>query len=514
MKHRPVALIVMDGFGYREMKEGNAILHANTPNLDQYWNQYPHGLLGASGMSVGLPEGQMGNSEVGHLNLGAGRIVYQEFTRISKSIADGDFFRNEVLLKAIQHVKKHRSRLHLYGLLSDGGVHSHQEHLYALLQLCKQEGINEIYVHAFLDGRDVAPDSAKGYIKELEAKMVQLGVGQMATIHGRYYAMDRDHRWERVEKSYRALVDGEGVKAHDPVAAVDQSYAKGIYDEFVLPTVLVDENEKPKATIQDHDAIIAFNFRPDRMIQLSLAFTQAEFSGFERGPKAPRDLFYATFTKYSETIDAMIAYPPIGLHHTFGEIISSHGLRQLRIAETEKYPHVTFFFNGGQEQPFPGEKRVLIDSPKVATYDLKPEMSAYEVTDAVIHEIETATPDVIILNFANCDMVGHTGQMEATIKAVETVDHCLGRVVEALQKAGGIALITADHGNADYMVDEAGQTVTSHSTSPVPLIVTDQRYQLREGGVLADLAPTMLWLLELEQPEEMTGSPIIVGEAR
>ncbi|MED0677358.1 2,3-bisphosphoglycerate-independent phosphoglycerate mutase [Aneurinibacillus thermoaerophilus] len=505
---KPVALIIMDGFGYREEEYGNAIKQANTPNFDKYWNEYPHTLLGASGLAVGLPEGQMGNSEVGHLNLGAGRVVYQDLTRVTKDIQEGQFFKNETLLKAIQHAKENNTDLHLYGLVSDGGVHSHIEHLFALLRMAKQENLDRVYIHAFLDGRDVAPDSAVMYIQQLQDKIKEYGVGRIATVQGRYYAMDRDRRWERTEKSYRAMVYAEGPKYTDPIEAVQESYERSVYDEFVMPTVITNADGTPVATVKDNDSVIFFNFRPDRAIQLSQVFTNEDFRGFDRGDKRPKNLFYVCMTKFSETVGGYVAYKPTDLDNTLGEVLSQHNLRQLRIAETEKYPHVTFFFSGGREAEFEGEKRILINSPKVATYDLKPEMSAYEVTEALLKEIEADTHDVIILNFANCDMVGHSGMMEPTIKAVETVDECMGRVVEAVLAKGGVALVTADHGNADLMLDEEGNPVTSHSTYPVPFILTKKGVELREGGVLADISPTILKLLGVEQPKEMTGKPL------
>lgn len=505
---KPVALIVMDGFGIRNEVKGNAILQAKTPNLDRFRSVYPNTTLGASGMSVGLPDGQMGNSEVGHLNLGAGRIVYQELTRVTKEIQEGTFFENETFLAAIAHARKHNSALHLYGLVSDGGVHSHIEHLFALLKLAKMHSFEQVYVHAFLDGRDVAPDSAVAYIQQLQDKIVELGVGTIATVQGRYYAMDRDKRWERTEKSYRAMVYGDGPKYTDPVQAVKESYEKSIFDEFVMPTVIVKEDGTPVAQIQDNDSVIFFNFRPDRAIQLSQVFTNEDFKGFDRGEKRPKNLFYVCLTKFSESIDGYVAYKPTNLDNTLGEVLAKHNMKQLRIAETEKYPHVTFFFSGGREAEFPGETRILINSPKVATYDLKPEMSIYEVTDAVVGEVEKDHFDAIILNFANCDMVGHTGMMEPTIRAVEAVDECIGRVVDAITAKGGVALITADHGNADDMITEEGNPITSHSTNPVPFILTMEGVTLREGGVLADLSPTILKILGIEQPKEMTGTPL------
>ncbi|MGC5326948.1 2,3-bisphosphoglycerate-independent phosphoglycerate mutase [Brevibacillus sp. SYSU BS000544] len=506
---KPVALIILDGFGLRSEEYGNAVAQANKPNYDRFWTSYPHATLQASGLSVGLPEGQMGNSEVGHLNIGAGRVVYQDLTRITKEIREGEFFTNETLLGAIAHCKQKGTKLHLFGLLSDGGVHSHISHLFAILELAQQEDFHDVYIHAFLDGRDVAPDSAVGYIEELQAKMSELGVGKLATVQGRYYAMDRDKRWERVEKAYRAMVYGDAPHYTDPVKAVKESYEKSIMDEFVMPTVIVDEQGEPVGKVMNEDAIIFFNFRPDRAIQMSQAFTNEDFRGFDRGEGRPQHLYFVCFTHFSETVDGYVAYKPTNLDNTLGEILAQNNLKQLRIAETEKYPHVTFFFSGGREQEFPGEKRILIQSPKVATYDLKPEMSAYEVTEAVVGEIEAENFDAIILNFANCDMVGHSGMMEPTIKAVETVDECLGKVVDAILAKDGVAVITADHGNADLMLDPEGRPITSHSTYPVPVIVTKHGVALREDGILADLSPTLLELLEVKQPVEMTGRSLL-----
>ncbi|MBA4496187.1 2,3-bisphosphoglycerate-independent phosphoglycerate mutase [Paenactinomyces guangxiensis] len=508
---KPVLLCILDGFALREEIHGNAVAQAKKPNFDRYWNEYPHTTLQASGNAVGLPEGQMGNSEVGHLNIGAGRVVYQDLTRVSKAIKEGRFFENETFLNAIRHVKENNSRLHFYGLLSDGGVHSHIDHLFALLELAAREKLEKVFVHAFLDGRDVAPDSAVRYIEELQDKIRELGVGKIATIQGRYYAMDRDKRWERTEKSYRAMVYGEGPAYRDPVQAVKESYEKSIYDEFVMPTVIVDEQERPVGTIQDDDAIIFYNFRPDRAIQLSLAFTNDDFRGFDRGPKHPKNLYYVCLTHFSESVDGYVAYKPTNLDNTYGEVIAQNHLKQLRIAETEKYPHVTFFFNGGREEPFPDEERILINSPKVATYDLKPEMSAYEVTAALLKEIEAEKHDTIILNFANPDMVGHSGKLEPTIRAVEAVDECLGKVVDLVLEKGGVAIITADHGNADMVIDDQGRPHTAHTTFPVPCIVTDKSARLRDDGILADLAPTLLHLLHVKKPEEMTGKSLILS---
>ncbi|MGG1314257.1 2,3-bisphosphoglycerate-independent phosphoglycerate mutase [Cohnella laeviribosi] len=506
---KPVALIILDGFGLRDEVEGNAVAQAKKPNFDKYWAQYPHTQLTAQGEAVGLPEGQMGNSEVGHLNIGAGRIVYQDLTRITKSIREGDFFTNETLLGAVRHAKENGKKLHFYGLLSDGGVHSHIAHLFALLDLAKKEQIEDVYIHAFLDGRDVAPDSAVRYLQQLQEKIAEVGVGKIATIQGRYYAMDRDKRWERVEKSYRAMVYGEGPTATDPVQAVKESYEKSVLDEFVLPTVIVGEDGKPVGLVESGDSVIFFNFRPDRAIQLSQVFTNEDFRGFDRGPKQPKDLYFVCMTLFSETIGGYVAYKPKELDNTFGEVLVQHGKTQLRIAETEKYPHVTFFFSGGRDIQLPGETRILINSPKVATYDLKPEMSAYEVADAAVKEIEAGKHDAIILNFANPDMVGHSGMLEPTIKAVEATDECLGRVVDAVLAKGGVAVIIADHGNADMVIDENGRPHTAHTTNPVPCIVTKPGLTLRDGGILADVAPTLLALMGLPQPAEMTGQSLI-----
>jgi len=507
---KPVALIIMDGFGLRDTVVGNAVAQAKKPNYDRYMATYPHTQLTACGEAVGLPEGQMGNSEVGHLNIGAGRIVYQDLTRITKSIREGDFFDNETLLAAVRHAKQNGKKLHLYGLVSDGGVHSHIGHLFALLELAKKEGLADVYVHAFLDGRDVSPDSAKGYIEQLQKKIAEIGVGQIATVQGRYYSMDRDKRWDRVEKSYRAMVYGEGPQYTDPIKAIVESYEKSVFDEFVVPTVIVDEQGKPVGQVESGDAVIFFNFRPDRAIQLSQVFTNEDFRGFDRGDKFPRGLHFVCLTLFSETVGGYVAYKPKDLDNTLGEVLVQHGKKQLRIAETEKYPHVTFFFSGGRDVELPGETRVLINSPKVATYDLKPEMSAYEVAAAAVSEIEADKHDVIILNFANPDMVGHSGMLEPTIKAVEVTDECMGKVVEAVLAKGGVCLITADHGNADMVFDEQGRPFTAHTTNPVPFIVTDSRVKLRDDGILADIAPTMLDFLQLPQPEQMTGRSMLV----
>lgn len=506
---RPVALIIMDGFGLRNVTEGNAVAQAKKPNYDRYMNTYPHTTLTACGEAVGLPEGQMGNSEVGHLNIGAGRIVYQDLTRITKSIREGDFFENETLLGAVKHAKENGTALHLYGLLSDGGVHSHIDHTLAMLAMAAKSGLTKVYVHAFLDGRDVAPDSAIGYIERLQAKIDELGVGRIATVQGRYYAMDRDKRWERTEKSYRAMVYGDGPRYRDPLQAVKESYEQSVFDEFVMPTVIVDENNEPVGLVRDNDAVVFSNFRPDRAIQLSQVFTNEDFRGFDRGDHYPKSLYFVCLTLFAETVGGFVAYKPKELDNTLGEVLVQHGKKQLRIAETEKYPHVTFFFSGGRDVELPGEKRVLIASPKVATYDLKPEMSAYEVAEAAVREIESDVHDTIILNFANPDMVGHSGKLEPTIKAVEATDECMGRVVEAVLAKGGVCLITADHGNADMVFDEEGRPFTAHTTNPVPFIVTAKDVELREGGILADIAPTILDLMQLPKPEEMTGTSLI-----
>ncbi|EST90633.1 2,3-bisphosphoglycerate-independent phosphoglycerate mutase [Vagococcus lutrae] len=506
MSKSPVAIIILDGYGKRDETVGNAVAQANTPNFDRYWETFPHSTLKAAGLDVGLPEGQMGNSEVGHTNIGAGRIVYQSLTRIDKAITDGEFQTNDILIEAMDHAIKNDTALHLFGLLSDGGVHSHQNHLYALLETAKEKGVKETYVHAFLDGRDVAPTSGAGFMQELVDKMAELSYGKVATVTGRFYAMDRDKRWERVEKAYNALVNGEGVKATDPVQAIKDSYANGVNDEFVLP-IVIEENGEPVATVKENDAVIFFNFRPDRAIQLSNAFTDKEWEFFARENHPV--VKFVTMTLYNPSIDAKVAYPPIELKNVLGEVLSNAGLKQLRIAETEKYPHVTFFMNGGRNEEFPGESRILINSPKVETYDLKPEMSAYEVTDALVADIEADKHDAIILNFANPDMVGHSGMLEPTIKAIEAVDENLGRVVDAILAKDGYAVIFADHGNSETMMTPEGKPHTAHTTVPVPVIVTKKDVTLREDGRLADVAPTMLDLLNIEQPVEMTGESLI-----
>lgn len=515
MAKKTTVLMILDGYGINEKTEGNAIAQADTPVIDGLMKRYPYVKGYASGRDVGLPEGQMGNSEVGHLNMGAGRIVYQELTRITKSIEDGDFYENPALLEAIEHCKKHESALHYYGLLSDGGVHSHSTHLYALLQLAKRNGIEKVYVHAFLDGRDTPPKSGANYMAQLEEKMRELGVGKVATVTGRFYAMDRDKRWERVKEAYELLVKGKGLTATNAVDAIRHSYDEGLTDEFMKPTAIVNDEGKAVATIADHDAIVFFNFRPDRAREISRAFCDVEFDGFERTTH-PQDLKYVCFTEYDITIgNKEVAFMPQHLSNTLGEYISSLGLHQLRTAETEKYAHVTFFFNGGVEAPNPNEDRWLIPSPKVETYDQQPEMSAIEVTDGLVKAIRSKEYDLIIVNYANPDMVGHTGIIEAAIKAVETVDACVGRVMEALLETGGQMFICADHGNSDQMVDyETNEPFTAHTTNPVPFLLVNYAdgVELRENGRLADIAPTLLEMMGLQKPVEMTGQSLLISK--
>jgi 2,3-bisphosphoglycerate-independent phosphoglycerate mutase len=506
-----VVLVILDGWGLCEDKRGNAIACARKPNMDGYWAKYPHSKLVCSGEDVGLPHGQMGNSEVGHLNMGAGRVVYQELTRITRAIKDGSFFQNAEFLKIMDKIKQAGSSLHLMGLLSDGGVHSHIDHLFALLELAGKEGLEKVSVHVFLDGRDVPPDNAKEYIMQLQNKIKELGIGEIATVSGRYYAMDRDRRWERVARAYEAMVYGRGQVAPNPIEAVDQSYGKEKPDEFVEPTVILKDNGEPVAVVSDNDGIIFYNFRPDRAREITRAFVDKDFSGFDRGNGHPKVEFLC-MTQYDRTIDAPVAYMPQVLKNTLGEVLSRHGISQLRLAETEKYAHVTFFFNGGVEVPNPGEERILIASPKVATYDLQPEMSAGEVTDVFLEQIRPDKFKVVIMNYANPDMVGHTGDMKAAVRAVETVDECLGRLVEAVLEKDGVVLITADHGNAEHMMDEKGNPFTAHTTDPVPFILVGEAYSgvsLRQGR-LEDIAPTILQLLGIAKPEEMTGESLIV----
>ena len=504
MSKKPVVLMVLDGYGLSDHKEGNAIAMANTPVMDKLMAECPFVKGAASGLAVGLPDGQMGNSEVGHMNIGAGRIIYQDLTRITKAIADGDFFKNKVLISAIENCKKNDSDLHLWGLLSDGGVHSHIEHLYGLLELCKKENFDRVYVHAFLDGRDTPPASGKDYIEQLLAKMKEIGVGKIASLSGRYYAMDRDNNWDRVEKAYAAMVYGEGNKADCPVCAIKNSYNDGVTDEFVVPCVI-----EGGAQVKPNDSIIFFNFRPDRAREITRTFVDPDFKGFER-KNGFFPVNFVCMTQYDATMpNVEVAFKPQVLKNTLGEYVSDKGMTQLRIAETEKYAHVTFFFNGGVEKQYPGEDRILVKSPAVATYDLQPEMSAYEVTDKLVPAIKSGKYDMIILNYANCDMVGHTGIFEAAVKAVEAVDTCVGKVVDAIKEMGGVALITADHGNADKMVAEDGSPFTAHTTNPVPFCVVNYDCELREGGRLADIAPTMLQIMGLKQPEEMDGTSLI-----
>ena len=510
MSKKPYALIIMDGYGVNERHEGNAIYAAKTPNMDKYLAEYPNTIVHASGMDVGLPDGQMGNSEVGHTNIGAGRIVYQELTRITKSIEDGDFFENAALQGAVDNCKKNNSAIHFMGLLSDGGVHSHINHLFGLLEMAKKNGLEKVYVHCFMDGRDVSPTSGADFAEALVAKMRALETGKIATVMGRYYAMDRDNRWERVSEAYKAMVYGEGNKDTSAVNAIKKSYNENVTDEFVVPTVITDENGEALGKISENDSVVFLNFRPDRAREITRTRVDREFNGFER---EFFKTYYVCMTQYDASMpNVEVAFKPQSLVNTFGEYISRKGLRQLRIAETEKYAHVTFFFNGGVEAVYDGEDRALINSPKVATYDLQPEMSAPEVTEEVVKRIESGEYDVIVLNFANCDMVGHTGIFDAAVKAVETVDNCLGKTVDAILKMGGTALITADHGNADQMVDyDTNDVFTAHTTNVVPLVLVGGEDGTKlKAGRLADLAPTMLDLMGLEKPAEMTGESLLV----
>ena len=511
MSKKPTVLMILDGFGLNDKTEGNAVAQAKKPNIDALMKEYPFVKGNASGLAVGLPDGQMGNSEVGHLNMGAGRIVYQELTRITKEINDGEFFSNQALLDGIANVKENNSDLHLYGLLSDGGVHSHITHLYGLLELAKRQGVKNVYVHCFLDGRDTAPTSGKGFIEALEAKMAELGIGKIASISGRYYAMDRDNRWDRVQKAYDSLTKGEGVQAENAVQAMEDSYAKEVTDEFVLPTVIT-ENGKPLSVVKENDSVIFFNFRPDRAREMTRAFCDDKFTGFDR-PFIKTT--FVCFKDYDETIpNKLIAFEKEHITNTFGEYLAKCGKKQLRLAETEKYAHVTFFFNGGVEEPNVDEARLLVNSPKdVATYDLKPEMSAPEVGMDLVEAIKSDKYDVIIINFANPDMVGHTGVIPAAVKAVERVDSLVGDAVQAIKDVDGVLFICADHGNAEKMIDyETGKPHTAHTTNPVPFILVnaDPKYTLREGGCLADIAPTLLQIMGLEQPAEMTGKSLLV----
>jgi 2,3-bisphosphoglycerate-independent phosphoglycerate mutase len=504
MMKKTLALIIMDGFGINPDSYGNAVAAARKPNIDRLMAQCPYTTIGASGMDVGLPEGQMGNSEVGHTNIGAGRIVYQDLTRITREIEEGGFFENPILAGGMENCKKTGAALHLMGLLSDGGVHSHNTHLYALLKMAKSFGLKKVFIHCFLDGRDVPPHSGKGFIEQLEEKIIETGVGEIATVMGRYYAMDRDNRWERTQKAYSAIVYGEGIKNPSAARTVGLSYESGVTDEFVVPVVC-----KEGAQLKAGDSVIFFNFRPDRARQLTRALCDPDFKGFAR-KNGLFPLVYVCMTQFDATMpNVRVAYRPESLQNAFGEYLSEKKLTQLRIAETEKYAHVTFFFNGGIEKPYEGEDRVLVPSPKVPTYDLKPEMSAYEVTDEAVRRILSGKYDVIILNFANCDMVGHTGVFAAAVRAVETVDACVGRLIEALEKAGGRCIITADHGNADQMKEPDKSPFTAHTSSRVPFIVYGYDCSLRGGGRLADIAPTMLEIMGLEIPAQMTGVSLI-----
>ena len=511
MSKKPVVLMILDGYGLNDNCDHNAVCEGRTPVKDQLMSQCPFVKGNASGLAVGLPDGQMGNSEVGHLNMGAGRIVYQELTRITKSIQDGDFFDVPEFLQAVENCRKNDSALHLWGLVSDGGVHSHNTHIYGLLELARRNGLDKVYVHCFLDGRDTPPASGKGYVEELEAKMKELGVGKVASVMGRYYAMDRDNRWDRVERAYNALTRGEGGTAVSAAAGIQASYDAEVNDEFVEPFVVVEDG-KPVATVKDNDSVIFFNFRPDRAREITRAFCDDDFKGFARDRRL--NLTYVCFTDYDDTIaNKLVAFKKEAIVNTFGQFLADHDMTQARIAETEKYAHVTFFFNGGVEEPNKGEDRILVPSPKVATYDLQPEMSAPAVCDKLVEAIKSGKYDVVIINFANPDMVGHTGIEDAAIKAIETVDACVGRAVDAVKEMDGVLFICADHGNAEQLVDyETGTPFTAHTTNPVPFILVnaDPSYKLREGGCLADIAPTLIELMGMEQPKEMTGKSLLV----
>ena len=511
MSKKPTVLMILDGYGLNDTTKGNAVAEGKTQVMDKLMAEYPFVKGNASGMAVGLPEGQMGNSEVGHLNMGAGRIIYQELTKITKAIEDGDFFENQALLAACKNAKENNTALHMMGLVSDGGVHSHNGHIYGLLELAKRQGVEKVYVHCFLDGRDTPPASGKDYVEALEAKMKEIGVGEVASVSGRYYAMDRDNRWDRVERAYNALVKGEGVQAESATAGIQASYDADKTDEFVEPMVIVKDGA-PVATVKDGDSVIFFNFRPDRAREITRTFCDDNFEGFDRGERVKTT--FVCFTEYDVTIqNKQVAFVKEEITNTFGEFLAAHNMTQARIAETEKYAHVTFFFNGGVEEPNKGEDRILVKSPKVATYDLKPEMSAYEVCDKLVDAIKSDKYDVIIINFANPDMVGHTGVEDAAIKAIEAVDECVGKAVDALKEVDGQMFICADHGNAEQLIDETtGEPFTAHTTNPVPFILVnaDPAYKLREGGCLADIAPTLIELMGMEQPKEMTGKSLLV----
>lgn len=507
------AIVIMDGFGLRSEKSGNAIVPDNIPYIASLMKEYPFTSIGASSMDVGLPDGQMGNSEVGHTNIGAGRVVYQELTRITKDIRDGSFFRNPALLGAVRNAKENGTKLHLIGLVSDGGVHSHIDHLEGLLELCRRNGLDRVFVHCLMDGRDTPPASGRGYLEDLERRMAKVGAGRIATVTGRYWGMDRDNRWERVKRAWDAIAEGKGLTAPSGPAAMRQSYDRGETDEFVQPTVITDAGGKPRATVEDRDSVVFFNFRPDRAREITRAFIEPDFDKFER-PGGYRAVHYVSMTQYDATFKNLsVASHPQSLGNVFGKVLADRGLTQLRIAETEKYAHVTFFFNGGVEEPFPGEDRCLIPSPKVATYDLKPEMSAYEVADEAVKRVSSGNYDVMILNFANCDMVGHTGVFDAAWKAVHTVDECVGKVVAAVLATGGAAIVTADHGNAEMMADpETGEPFTAHTTGPVPFILVDEgrkNVKLRSGGRLCDIVPTLMDVMGIGKPGEMTGESLL-----
>ncbi len=508
----PLVLVIMDGYGLAEPGPDNAIAAAQTPELDVLFDRYPHGRLEASGLAVGLPEGQMGNSEVGHLNIGAGRIVYQELTRICEAIEDGSILENEALGQAVDRAVAEEAAVHFMGLLSDGGVHSHRDHLYALVRMAVQRGAEHVYVHCFLDGRDVPPDSGKGFVQDLESFLAEEGVGEIATVMGRYYAMDRDNRWERVERAWRAMVLGEGVQSESASAAVEDSYSRGVTDEFVEPVIVVraDDDAAPVATVSDGDAMVFFNFRPDRAREITRAFVDPEFEAFER--EVVPDLHFVCLTEYDPKIPAPVAFRKDLPRHVLADVLAEEGLRQLHIAETEKYAHVTFFLNGGAEEPKEGEERILVPSPKVATYDLQPEMSAFEVTDRLVEAIEADCSDVYIVNYANCDMVGHTGVFDAAVAAVEAVDACVGRVVRAVRSREGVVVITADHGNAERMLEGDGESpFTAHTASDVPFMVVDDEVEgIANGGILADVAPTVAVLLGIEPPSEWTGRSLLI----
>lgn len=511
MNKRPVVLMILDGYGLNDKTEGNAVAQAQTPVMDKLMQEYPFVRGNASGMAVGLPEGQMGNSEVGHLNMGAGRIVYQELTRITKEIQDGTFFENPALLRAVENCKENNSALHLMGLLSDGGVHSHNTHLYGLLELAKRNGLDKVYVHCFLDGRDTPPASGKEFAQELQKEMDRIGTGKIASVMGRYYAMDRDNNYDRVKLAYDAMTKGEGLTAESGVSGIQASYDRDETDEFVKPTVVLEDG-KPVCVVSDKDSVVFFNFRPDRAREITRAFCDDDFKGFDRGPR--KDIVFVCFTDYDPTIpNKEVAFHKVSITNTFGEWLAAHHMTQARIAETEKYAHVTFFFNGGVEKPNEGEDRILVNSPKVATYDLKPEMSAYEVCDKLTEAIRSGKYDVVIINFANPDMVGHTGVLEAAVKAVEAVDACVGKAVEAIRETDGVMFICADHGNAEQLVDyETGEPFTAHTTNQVPFLLVnyDPAYTLRDGGCLADIVPTLIEIMGMEQPAEMTGKSLLI----